>query len=81
MGLILSKLSCNKLQPKPVTPTVSNDLQHWTTVSFVFHSSHGGGNKGSVVPGQGVCSRSRFMDGVRSELRWLCSFLLNIHGI
>ena len=41
----LRKPNCYKVQPKPVTLSVSNDLQHWSPSFSTPHMR----NKGSVV--------------------------------
>lgn len=48
MGLILSKLSCYKLQPKPVTPRLFQMIYSIEPRSPSFSTLHTG-NKGSVV--------------------------------
>lgn len=76
-GLMLSKHNCYKLQLKPVTSSVSNDLQHET--SFTFHSSVG--KQRERCSGHRDHSRGGFVDGVGhvKVLQWMCCFPLNIH--
>lgn len=75
MGLILRKYSCYKLQPETCDPRLFGMIYSEAPRSPSFSAQ---GEQRGVCSGLADLSRSRFMDGLRSMLRWFRDRVLSL---